>query len=890
MGEAAQAQAPAPGFSPVLNPGSGSGSGSVSAPRLHSAIVERLRARIELCRRHHSVCESRYARGQAEITDREREATLHLLNMVQQGTGNRRTKERGGRGSVHGTEGTRINGEQKHRETGDGEPRLATRIALQGSLRRKIEGQPSGYASKQNGHLCVGPTPDFKRLRMETGSVHSGSCSGNLGQPQGSIALGNSLRRKDLFMMGQGIGTDLFNATLKEMKKEPCEVQTCSQSSTDPMMVFDFKDEPGAHIDPELQDLFDELTRSVPPLNDLDLEKMLKQDDDFGLDLGRPSSAGAANHCPLLGKPIKTEYSADFCQAPGSSAQLRSASAGPSFSMVSTASSIVSSPLNHSHVSQTSGVNSRGVPVWPEMSHAEQLKQMAANQQPKQQQLHHQQQSQVGGMRNWSSSMPGHSGSYCQDTIASTASLSQPRVSTQSSGQGKGMPNCLFKPSGYNTLNPPDMKALSSKPMLQFTPKAATTATSQQVPHMTGTQSKPTTQQQQSIGGQNMQFQLPMQSCLQPKLLNQRPSLNQHGPGMNFKISQQRQGLVAGPRFSANGCLVGQQQRLSAPNTQQINGNKGQRQLSQAQHHTSDTEKCNPQDQFKRHLTRPPPDYKQPQGVGGLQHPNLYSGLASSSITSNSSDQSDPIQSLSCHLSNGQGVKLAPSSGDRMFHGRSDSHPAPLDVQSCASQLHQPNNQVQIGMHQNKPQFQGIVSNTQHARTSASQDAILSHGLGGMTTTAGRETGMSWGNVPKQLDVKRLPGMVPTQGAQTDAHFQRPMCPPNQVVTHSRLINLNPGLSSSAPRTSQPGISGLNQSSPTQQGCMNTFGSTAQSPGGYQNNRAGHITFDFLQDGDNTVPGINTDSDFIDSLLKSGSSNDDWMTDINLEEILGSHS
>lgn len=266
------------------------------------------------------------------------------------------------------------------------------------------------------------------------------------------------------------------------------------------------------------------------------------------------------------------------------------------------------------------------------------------------------------------------------------------------------------------------------------------------------------------------------------------------------------------------------------------------------------------------------------------------SGLASSSITSNSSDQSDPIQTLSCHLSNGQGVKIPPNSGDRMFHRRSDSQSATLDVQNCANQLHQSKNQVPIGMHQNKPQFQGIISNTPHARSNTSQDAILSHGLRGMTATPGRETGMSWGNVTKQLDVKRLPGMVPTQGGPTDAHFQRPMCPPNQVVTHSGLIHLNPGINSSAPRTSQSAMGGLNESSPSQPGCMNTFGGRAQSPGAYQNNRPGSITFDFLQDGDNTVPGINTDSDFIDSLLKSGSSNDDWMTDINLEEILGSHS
>lgn len=237
---------------------------------------------------------------------------------------------------------------------------------------------------------------------------------------------------------------------------------------------------------------------------------------------------------------------------------------------------------------------------------------------------------------------------------------------------------------------------------------------------------------------------------------------------------------------------------------------------------------------------------------------------------------------------------MTPGSGERMFPSRSDHS----EVQNCAGQLHQqPNSQMQIGMHQNKPQFQGIAQTTQHVRPSASQDPILGQGLGCMSSTGSREAGMSWENVTKQLDVKRLSGTVPPQGAQTDAHFPtRNIGPPNQVVPHSGLIPLNPGIRGSAPRASQPripplpGISRLNQSSPTQQGCMNTYGGTAQSPGAYQNNRTGRLTFDFLQDGDNTVPGINADSDFIDSLLKSGSGNDDWMKDINLDEILGGHS
>ncbi|KAJ7320104.1 hypothetical protein JRQ81_019615 [Phrynocephalus forsythii] len=51
------------------------------------------------------------------------------------------------------------------------------------------------------------------------------------------------------------------------------------------------------------------------------------------------------------------------------------------------------------------------------------------------------------------------------------------------------------------------------------------------------------------------------------------------------------------------------------------------------------------------------------------------------------------------------------------------------------------------------------------------------------------------------------------------------------------------------------------------------------------------LAFDFLnQQGDNIGPALNSDPDFIDSLLKTEPGNDDWMKDINLDEILGGHS
>uniref|UniRef100_A0A8C5SWF6 Neurogenic mastermind-like N-terminal domain-containing protein n=1 Tax=Laticauda laticaudata TaxID=8630 RepID=A0A8C5SWF6_LATLA len=65
--------------------GSMAAAAAAAAPRVHSAIVERLRARIAVCRQHHLTCEGRYERGRAESSDRERENTLQLLNLVQHG-------------------------------------------------------------------------------------------------------------------------------------------------------------------------------------------------------------------------------------------------------------------------------------------------------------------------------------------------------------------------------------------------------------------------------------------------------------------------------------------------------------------------------------------------------------------------------------------------------------------------------------------------------------------------------------------------------------------------------------------------------------------------------------------------------------------------------------
>lgn len=403
---------------------------------------------------------------------------------------------------------------------------------LQGSLRRKIEGHGPGQVPKQNGLSCGFSGSDFKRVCMDTSLGH-GPCNHNLSQShslQGPSTMG--MQRKN-YMMPHGVGSDIFNMTLKEMKKEPTEVQSCGQSNAE--MIFDFKDEGGGQIDPELQDLFDELIKTVPTLNDLEFEKMLKQDDTFNLDLGRPSSAGAAaSLCSSLERPIKMEQSQDFGQVHGGSPQLRPASAGPSFTLTSTSST------NTSQKANTQAGQPRAMPCWPEISHAEQLKQMAANQQQPSSVLHHHQQTPPAGLTSWAPAMSTHSSTstFPQDKVSSPAPPSQQRIGSQS----KGINNCLFKSNGHNGSHHVDMKVLSTKPTLHFSPKAPHSG-SQPMPIIASSVNKTAAQQQQSSStGQNqphstLHFQNQQMStsgalCLQPK---SAPA------GLPFKMSQPRQ-------------------------------------------------------------------------------------------------------------------------------------------------------------------------------------------------------------------------------------------------------------------------------------------------------------------------------------------------------------
>ena len=135
----------------------------------------------------------------------------------------------------------------------------------------------------------------------------------------------------------------------------------------------------------------------------------------------------------------------------------------------------------------------------------------------------------------------------------------------------------------------------------------------------------------------------------------------------------------------------------------------------------------------------------------------------------------------------------------------------------------------------------------------------------------------------------------------TPAVQMRPMNQMSQTLNGQnmgplRSLNLRPNQLSTQllPTMNQAGT-GLSQSRTVSQPpslAAGGFPSPNQSSRAFQGTDHGNVlAFDFLnQQTDNMGPALNSDADFIDSLLKTEPGNDDWMKDINLDEILGNNS
>lgn len=353
-------------------------------------------------------------------------------------------------------------------------------------------------------------------------------------------------------------------------------------------------------MDLELQELFNELTNiSVPPMSDLELENMInatiKQDEPFNIDLGQQSQRGPVRSLQMDKMVIKSEYAPGINQAPVGSPQMRPSSTGPAFTMataaMSTSSPIPSVPQSQTQVSQVSSASSRPLPNWQEVSHAQQLKQIAANRQ--QHALIQQQQQQQNQTASWSTLSPSgpSPGPFVQEKIPSP-SFRQQQFSPQSSAmlgvpvngnQSKGMNNYVYKPNTpqsnpmdiimqqkpqdlnrnfINSAQPPlEQHHGNTKPLFHFNSEQ----TNQQMPSVLGSQNKPAllhytqqaqgsapVQQQQQqqqqqpqpqpaqpLANQTLQRPPNVPLAMQQKMMLQKMQQSQQISGLQYPVSQQ---------------------------------------------------------------------------------------------------------------------------------------------------------------------------------------------------------------------------------------------------------------------------------------------------------------------------------------------------------------
>ncbi|KAM9319819.1 mastermind-like protein 2 [Gastrophryne carolinensis] len=408
MGETAPPQAPA-GSHGIGVSGVGLLGGGTVAPRLHSAIVERLRARIAVCRQHHLNCEGRYERSRAESSDRERENTLQLLTLVQHGQGTRKNskhsktacnapppdyRQHQQQQPLLRDDGGDMSGDQHHQAPNGLGQRNPALIALQGTLKRKlVVNMPS--ANKRSNGVSENSFLDFKKVRptdcLAAGqSVYHGVDGVNQSH-NGILQMEHALHKKSGNSASSCEANDLFNSTLKNIKNEPGENLPCGKHFDHRIAhenSYRYGEDSAEQImDPDLQELFNEFSYiSVPPMSDLELQNMInitiKQDELFNIDIDQQNQRVTSMATPLDKVVIKSEYSSCMNSSRVGSPQMRPPSTGPAFSMSGsplTSTPSTSVPTNHGQP-QVSSCQSQ-LNNWQELSHAQQLKQIAANRQ-----------------------------------------------------------------------------------------------------------------------------------------------------------------------------------------------------------------------------------------------------------------------------------------------------------------------------------------------------------------------------------------------------------------------------------------------------------------------------------------------------------------------------
>ncbi|KAL4685151.1 hypothetical protein H8957_005547 [Semnopithecus entellus] len=423
----------------------------------HSAVMERLRRRIELCRRHHSTCEARYEAVSPERLELERQHTFALHQRCIQPAAPAPRLDAAD-GPEHGRPATHLHDTVKRNLDSTTSPQNGDQQNGYGDLfpghKKTRREAPLGVAISSNGLPPASPL----------GQPDKPSGADAL-QPSGKHSLGlDSLNKKcladsSLHLNGGSNPSESFPLSLnKELKQEPVEDLPCmitgtvgsiSQSNLMPDLNLN---------EQEWKELIEELNRSVP---DEDMKDLFNEDFEEKKD---PESSGSATQTPLAQDiNIKTEFSpAAFEQEQLGSPQVRAGSAGqtflgPSSAPVSTDSPSLGGSQTLFHTSGQPGADNPSPNLMPasaqaqnaqralasvvlpsqgpggpsELSSAHQLQQIAAKQKREQMLQNPQQATPApapGQMSTWQQTGPSHSSldvPYPMEKPASPSSYKQ---------------------------------------------------------------------------------------------------------------------------------------------------------------------------------------------------------------------------------------------------------------------------------------------------------------------------------------------------------------------------------------------------------------------------------------------------------------------------------
>ncbi|XP_061850003.1 mastermind-like protein 3 [Colius striatus] len=322
----------------------------------HSTVVERLRQRIEGCRRHHVNCESRYQQAQAEQLELERRDTVSLY----QRTLEQRAKKTG----TGGNKQQHPSKQQQDAEPAAAEQRNHTLIMLQETVKRKLEGARSPLNGEQQNGVCDGNfSPTSKRIRKDVPGIEAiNNLPNNLPLPavsplhqldmKASLPLQNSgTHSSGLEDLGKNGGLseiklpingcneldDSFNILQnKELKQEPLDDPSCIDTSETSLSNQNKLFSDINLNDQEWQELIDELANTVP---EDDIQDLFNEDFEEKKEPEFPRPAAETQESAS----VKSDPShSPFAHVPLGSPQVRPSSSGPPFSNVSTASSIAS--------------------------------------------------------------------------------------------------------------------------------------------------------------------------------------------------------------------------------------------------------------------------------------------------------------------------------------------------------------------------------------------------------------------------------------------------------------------------------------------------------------------------------------------------------------------